>query len=419
MKYFFCGRQLMSTTIEESQLFDDLMDELQAFGIGDAPVQKVEDEIADIYASKVWIIDDASVNVIVVQKHLEAEGYTNLRGFTSPQEAISMLSEETPDVFLLDIMMPDISGIDFLKVLRSSPKTKRSPVLILSASSDRDVRLEALELGATDFLQKPVDRVELIVRLRNALTMKAHQDRLEQYSEQLELAVRKRTSELAASRLEVVHCLARASEFRDDITGKHVFRVGRYAGIIGQELGLTSHQAHLLELAAQLHDVGKIAVPDGILLKEGKLEPEEYAVMKKHCSLGRRVFQKMDSNQWDAFRKHATLGGELLGTAQSPLIRLASRIALTHHEWWNGEGYPLGLAGDDIPIEGRITSVADVFDALASPRPYKPAYPLSKCFDILTENRGTQFDPDVLDAFFRRRQDIVEVQIEYADTDEI
>ncbi|MFK7817667.1 MAG: HD-GYP domain-containing protein [Planctomycetaceae bacterium] len=203
------------------------------------------------------------------------------------------------------------------------------------------------------------------------------------------------------------------------MTGRHVFRVGRFAGLIGQELGMTGQQAHLLELAAQLHDVGKIAVPDGILLKEGKLEPEEYAVMKKHCSLGTRVFQKMDASQWVAFREHATLGGELLGSAQSPLIRLASRIALTHHEWYNGDGYPLGLSGDDIPLEGRITAVADVFDALASRRPYKPAYPVSKCFDILEENRGTQFDPMVLDAFFARREDVIEVQLEHADMEEM
>ncbi len=407
------------TTIEESQLFDDLMDELRAFGIGDTSQQRIEAEIADIHSANVWVIDDASVNVVVVQRHLEAEGYSNVVGFTNPRDAIARLSEDTPDVMLLDIMMPQVSGIDVLKIVRASANTKHIPVLILSASTDRDVRLEAFELGATDFLKKPVDRVELLARLRNALTIKGHRDHLEQYSERLEEAVRKRTAELAASRLEIVHCLARASEFRDDITGKHVFRVGRYAGIIGNELGLTTHQAHLLELAAQLHDVGKIAVPDGILLKEGKLEPEEYAVMQKHCSLGKRVFNKMDNSQWSSFREHATLGGDLLGAAQSPLIRLASRIALTHHEWWNGDGYPLGLAGTDIPIEGRITAVADVFDALASRRPYKPAYPVSKCFDILIENRGTQFDPEVLDAFIRRREDVVEVQIEYSDDEEI
>lgn len=407
----------MNTTFEETQLFDDLMNELEAFR-AEIPADPEIDGV-DPYAARIWVIDDASVNVKVVQKHLVAEGYRAVEGFTNPQVAVSRLAKETPDVVLLDVMMPEISGIEVLKILRSQIQTKHTPVLILSASTDRDTRLEALELGATDFLEKPVDRVELIVRLRNSLMMKAHHDRLSQYSGRLERAVRQRTAELAASRLEVVHCLARASEFRDDITGRHVFRVGRFAGIIGLELGMTAHQAHLLELAAQLHDVGKIAVPDGILLKEGKLEPEEYAVMQKHCALGKRVFEKMDNSQWASFREHATLGGELLGTAQSPLIRLASRIALTHHEWWNGEGYPLGLAGEDIPLECRITAVADVFDALASRRPYKPAYPVSKCFDILEENKGTQFDPEVLEAFLRRREDVIGVQIEYADIDDM
>jgi putative two-component system response regulator len=410
----------MKSTLEDTELFEHLMNELKAFHVC-ASVESVESEVPepDPLAASIWIIDDASVNVKVVQTHLQTEGYQQITGFTNPLEAIDRLLHETPDVVLLDVMMPEINGIEVLKILRSQTATKHTPVLILSASSDRDTRLEALELGATDFLKKPVDRVELIARLRNALTIKAHQDRLEQYSEQLEKAVRQRTADLVASQLEVVHCLARASEFRDDITGRHVFRVGRYAGIIGLELGMTPEQAHLLELAAQLHDVGKIAMPDAILLKEGKLEPEEYSTMKKHCALGKRVFEKMDNSQWLSFREHATLGGELLGSAQSPLIRLASRIALTHHEWWNGEGYPLGLSGDDIPLEGRITAVADVFDALSSRRPYKPAYPVSKCFDILRENRGTQFDPEVLDAFLRRRDDIIGVQIEYADIDEI
>lgn len=408
----------MKTSIEDTQLFDDLMKELEAFRAV-TPDPGAAGDAVDPFSSKVWVIDDASVNVKVVQKHLHTEGYLDVEGFTNPRKAVEKLATEQPDVVLLDVMMPEISGIEVLTILRSRPDTRHTPVLILSASNDRETRLEALELGATDFLEKPVDRVELIVRLRNALILKTHRDRLEQYSEQLEEAVRQRTAELAASRLEVVHCLARASEFRDDITGRHVFRVGRFAGIIGSELGMSKHQAHLLELAAQLHDVGKIAVPDGILLKEGKLEPEEYAVMKKHCSLGTRVFQKMDPAQWTAFREHAALGGELLGSAQSPLIRLASRIALTHHEWFNGEGYPLGLSGEDIPLEGRITAVADVFDALASRRPYKPAYPVSKCFDIMLENRGTQFDPDVLDAFIRRREEVIEVQLEHADIDEI
>lgn len=409
----------MNTSLAETSLFDDLMKELEVSGLSRNPNQTDEPvQDADLGA-RILVLDDASVNVKVVQRHLSMEGYTNVEGHTDPREALTRITSDPPDVLLLDIVMPELGGIEILRIMRSTPVTRHVPVLILSASNDRDTRVEALRLGATDFLAKPVDRVELIARLRNVLTIKAHQDRLERYSERLEEAVRMRTAELAASRLEVVHCLARASEFRDDITGRHVLRVGRYAGIIGLELGFTPHEAHILELAAQLHDVGKIAVPDAILLKEGKLDPDEYAVMQKHCALGKRVFERMDGQQFAALREHASLGGTVLGSAQSPLIRMASRIALTHHEWWNGEGYPLGLAGTDIPLEGRITAVADVFDALSSRRPYKPAFPMSKCFDILEENKGRQFDPEVLEAFFRRREDVVSVQLEYADVEDL
>lgn len=409
----------MNTNVNDTALFDDLMQELESLYVSQAAPEPEAAKGADLSKYRIWVLDDASVNVKIVQRHLNQEGYSNVESFTNPVVAVDQLSTKTPDAVLLDIVMPQMNGIEVLKILRANSATQMIPIIILSASDDRETRLEALELGATDFLAKPVDRVELIARLRNVLQMKAHQDRLAEYSGRLETAVRQRTSELAASRLEVVHCLARASEFRDDVTGRHVFRVGRYAGIIGTELGLTPQQAHLLELAAQLHDVGKIAVPDSILLKEGKLEPDEYAAMQKHCAFGKRVFDIMDAQQCDSLREHAMLGGKLLGATKSPLIRLASRIAMTHHEWWNGKGYPLGLAGTDIPLEGRITAVADVFDALASKRPYKPAYPLSKCFEILNDNRGTQFDPDVLDAFMRRRSDIVDIQIEQADLDDI
>lgn len=412
----------MTSSLSETTLFEDLMQELEALhispGADEAIVPDVRPAPVDMRTSRIWIIDDASVNVKVVRRHLNDEGYGNVEGFTNPRVALQQLDHKVPDTILLDIMMPEMSGIEVLKVLRSRLDTAHTPILILSASNDRETRLEALDLGATDFLAKPVDRVELIARLRNVLRFKSHHDHLQSYSVRLEEAVKQRTAELAASRLEIVHCLARASEFRDDITGRHVFRVGRYAGIIGSELGLPPQQAHLLELAAQLHDVGKIAIPDSILLKQGKLEPEEYSYMQRHCGFGKRVFDPINHNS-DALREHTSLGGELLGTAQSPLIRLASRIALTHHEWWDGSGYPLGLAGDDIPLEGRITAVADVFDALGSRRPYKEAYPLSKCFEILSENRGTQFDPDVLDAFMRRRSDIIDVQLEHADLEEL
>ena len=402
----------------QTPLVTDILEELaHVHGEAPRPCEEVPTEVEESKTSRVMIIDDAPINIKVVRKYLQGEGYDDIIGISDPREARDEILQARPDVVVLDIMMPEISGLEILQWIRSHQELNHIPVVILTASTDRETKLEALELGATDFLTKPVDRAELIPRIRNALTVKAHHDHLQTYAADLEEAVRRRTAELVTSRLEVVHCLARAAEFRDDITGRHVFRVGRYAAIIGAQLGMTEEQAHLLELAAQLHDVGKIGIPDDILNKPGKLAPDEFSLMQKHTGFGKKVFEQMDATQWDFFRDHASLGGKLLSTARSPLIQLASRIALTHHERWDGSGYPIGLKGDDIPLEGRITAVADVFDALSCARPYKPAYPLERCIEIMEEGRGSHFDPEVLDAFNRGRDRVIAVQIEYADVD--
>lgn len=364
----------------------------------------------------VMIVDDEPINIKLVRKVLSEVGFSTFSETCDPRTVLTQMRTDTPDVVLLDIMMPHISGLEVLEAIRATEQFQHIPVLILTATSDRATRLEALELGATDFLNKPVDRAELLPRVRNALTMKAHQDHLKNYAGELEKAVKARTQEVVASRLEVVHCLARAAEFHDDVTGKHVLRVGRYAGLIGKELGLTNQQVYILELAAQLHDVGKIGVPDEILKKRGRLTPDEYEIVKRHCKFGKNMFERMDETQWAFVRMHPELGSQLLNASRSPLIQMASRIALTHHEHWDGSGYPLGLKGEAIPLEGRITAVADVFDALASERPYKPAMAQHTCFDAISELRGTQFDPQVVDAMLSCRDAISEVHIEFADT---
>jgi len=193
--------------------------------------------------------------------------------------------------------------------------------------------------------------------------------------------------------------------------------VGKYAGIIARELGLAPELAQLIEHAAPLHDVGKIGVPDDILLKPGKLDPDEYEFIQRHGNFGKRILEPMPDSEWRVFRSHTETGASIMNHSNSPIIRTASRIAVTHHERWDGTGYPLGLAGEDIPIEGRITAVADVFDALSSKRPYKPAFPLEKCFSIMLDARGQHFDPEVLDAFLNCKDEVVRVQIEYADID--
>jgi putative two-component system response regulator len=363
------------------------------------------------------IVDDEQVNVKVVRKYLQGFGYENFVTENDSLRALDLTRREQPDVIVLDIMMPNMSGLEILAALQADENLHRIPVIILTASTDSETKLKALSLGATDFLTKPVDPSELAPRVRNALTVKAHHDHLIQYAKMLEDQVRQRTAQLLASRRQVILSLARAAEYRDNETGRHVVRVGCYAAIVARQLGFEPNEVELIEQAAQLHDVGKIGIPDAILLKPGKLDPEEYESMQRHCGFGRRIIEPMSTTEWQVLRQHTELGAHIMDVPGSPVLTMAARIAQTHHERWDGTGYPLGLSGELIPIEGRITAVADVFDGLSSRRPYKPPFPLDKCMTIMEEGRGTHFEPRVLDAFFARREEIVKVQIDYADLD--
>ncbi len=364
----------------------------------------------------IMIVDDEPINIKVAQKYLELEGYVNFVTTTAPGETLDLLQSRQPDVVLLDIMMPEISGLDLLEQIRADEYFADLPVIILTASSDQQTKIDALGRGATDFLSKPVDPVELAPRIRNALCVKAHQDHLRNYACELEKEVSARTAALKAAQDELIHCLARAAEYRDDDTGQHVKRVGLYAELVARKLGLDDAYIQLLTNAAPLHDIGKIGIPDSILLKPGKLEPDEWEQMQKHCGYGKRIVEsQVSAEEMATFRTHTDQGARLLTGSSSPVLRMAARIALTHHERWDGSGYPLGLVGEDIPLEGRIVAVADVFDALSSKRPYKPAFSVDKCFAIIEEQRGKQFDPQVVDAFFARRDAVVEVQCAMAD----
>lgn len=365
--------------------------------------------------SEIMIIDAESYNALAVRKFLQHAGYEKFVTTTELPKAIALMQRELPDVVLLDIMMSDGSGIDILRVMKMTPDLSTIPVIVLTDSSDPMMKTQALELGATDFLAKPVDPSELVLRVKNVLAAKSNFDMLAKYSVDLERQIQERTRALEASRRHIIFCLARASEFRDNDTGHHVIRVGKYAGVIARELGYSSAQIEALEQAAQLHDVGKIGIPDDILHKPAKLDPEEYEFIKKHTGFGKQIIECMPQDEWQNLKQHTRLGGQLLDVRSEPIMRMASRIALTHHEWWNGEGYPLGLSGEDIPIEGRITAVADVYDALSSKRPYKKPFSREKCFAMLEEKRDTQFDPRVLDAFYARADDIIDIQIRYAD----
>jgi putative two-component system response regulator len=408
---------MITTELDPAELSNLLLSDDDLFDGSDAacetPARAANDR--GVRSTRIMIVDDELTLIRVVRKYLADVGYDGVTGTTEPTEAVELIRQEMPDVLLLDIMMPKLTGLDILKILRQDKRLVHLPILILTASTDSSIKVRALELGATDFLLKPVDASELVARVRNALVVKTYQDHLARHADRLEAEVRARTAELAASRQEIILCVARAAEFRDSDTGHHIIRVGRYCGIIARALGYSEEDAANLELAAQMHDVGKIGIPDAILKKPGGLDPEEFEIIQKHCDYGRTIFQHIPEVDRGLVRGHTKMGAQILNVKSSPVMRLAARIAYTHHEKWDGTGYPAGLNGEEIPIEGRITAVADVFDALSSRRPYKSAMPFDKCFQIIAEKRGTHFDPEVVDAFLARKADVVQVQLELAD----
>ncbi len=369
----------------------------------------------EIKAAKIMVVDDEEVNILTVQHHLKKEGYGRFIVTTKPREVIELIRGEMPDVVLLDIRMPEISGLDILRAKSLDSSLEHIPVIVLTATTDPGTKRLALDLGATDFLTKPVDPHDLAPRVRNALVVKKHYDQKVNEAARLEELVRRRTAEVVQSREQLILSLARAAEHRDNETGNHVLRVGRFAGIIARELGWSESQAEMIEQAAPLHDVGKIGVSDSILFKPGKLDPQEFDVIKKHCAWGRQIIEPFSARELRMIQSHARLGESILHVRGSALLMMASRIAQTHHECWDGTGYPLGLAGEDIPLEGRITAVADVYDALSTRRSYKVAFPRQQCFAILREQSGKKFDPRVLEAFFTRAGDIIAIQMELID----
>lgn len=306
------------------------------------------------------------------------------------------------DLVLLDAMLPGIKGFEVVRRMRADERWRTLPVIMLTAHTDRSRRLEAIKAGANDFLGKPVDVVSLQARTDSLLEMKKAQDEVRAQRARLESLVEQRTAELRSALQEVelardrlqeasydtIRTLAAAGEYRDECTGAHVERVGRFCGMIAERMGMDAKRGELIEKAAQLHDVGKIGVPDSILLKTGKLTGEERRIMEEHTIIGAKI----------------------LGDARSEVLRLAKRIALSHHEWWDGGGYPKKRSGEEIPLEGRICAVADVFDALTCRRPYKPAFPNEKAYSILLEESGSHFDPEIVGAFLSEKDRIEEIQ---------
>ena len=272
------------------------------------------------------VVDDEATNIKVVKRLLQLEGYARFVTTTDAAATVTLLRDEHPDILLLDLMMPEVSGLEILEEIKGDNELSVIPVVILTAVTERETKLKALQLGATDFLGKPLDPSELAARVRNVLAVVTYQNRLRNYSKDLESAVRQRTAELEASRRDVIHCLARAAEYRDDDTGCHIMRVGKYVHMIATALGMPVIEADVLEQAAQLHDVGKIGIPDEILLKPGKLTSEEFSRMQKHCGFGKHILQPASNEEEGVMRRHPEVGAAILGSGTSPVLSIAVRI---------------------------------------------------------------------------------------------
>jgi putative two-component system response regulator len=364
---------------------------------------------------QILIIDNSRQTVEEAKLLLQSNGYTNCTSVTNGSKAFDAIAMRAPDLVLLDGNLTGVSAFDILRRLRQDSRRKGIPVLLLTDAGDDAVKAKALEIGADDFLEKPFRVHDLVARVGNTLLTKSYVDQLADYAKQLELEVRMRTAELIASRREAIQCLARAAELRDDQTGKHIMRVGRYAALIATELGFSEERVTWIEHAAQLHDVGKIGVPDAILRKPSQLTAEEFEAMQEHCLVGRSIIR--DENFISENSNDSSTGElSIFDECNSPIMRLAAIVACSHHERWDGTGYPFGLAGEQIPVEGRIAAIADVFDALSTKRAYKESIALDDCFRIMHESRGSHFDPAILDAFIRRRSDAVRIYHDYSDS---
>lgn len=334
--------------------------------------------------------------------------------FSDSQEAWSHIESHPVDAIISDLTMPGMSGIELLQRLRSHPLTRHVPVAMLTGQGDAALKCQVLDMGATDLLNKPFHPADLISRLQSMLRLKAVEDELRERNRTLDAIVQQRTRQLEQSRMQVIWRLAKAGEFRDEETGEHVVRVASCSRILGRAMGLSPEKCEQLYLAAPLHDIGKIGIPDAILLKPGRLTDDERAVIQTHCEIGERILREPSLTELCVPEESAGLeSGAQTGDS---LMETARLIAIAHHERWDGRGYPHGLRGDEIPLVARIVSVADVFDALTSARPYKSALPVDEAVRIMTNGRGTQFDPEVIDTFLDSLDELVEVRQQVAYT---
>jgi putative two-component system response regulator len=320
--------------------------------------------------SKILVIDDQKTITLILEKLLNESGYYNVTCVVDPRQAVEIYQKLAPDLVLLDLTMPFLSGFDLLKLFQQYHTDQFIPVIVLTSDQDQESKHTALALGANDFLPKPFDRVELLVRINNTLAIRNQHKFLEQ-------KVAERTQELRETQIEIIQRLVKASEYRDTDTGDHIYRLSILCYHMGRELGFSNEDCENFRYASLMHDIGKIGIPDRILLKPDKLTSEEFEEMKQHT----------------------VIGSEMLSDSKAKFLQMAKEIACSHHEKWDGTGYPSKLSGEEIPLVGRITAICDVFDALTSSRPYKKAWPVEQAIEELKILKGNYFDPELTDVF--------------------
>ena len=346
--------------------------------------------------NKILVVDDAASNLDVYQSVLQGIPEIEVMALTSSLVALQWAAKNDPDLVIMNYDMPQMNGIELMEAFRKRRGMKDVPIIMITSPKDREIRVTALQRGADDFLEKPVDHFELLMRARNLLKLHDRTVSLESRAERLADDVRKATTEISRREMETIYRLTRAAEYRDKESHNHIVRMGHYCRLLAKKMGLPEERQELIGRAAPMHDVGKVSIPDRILLKRDRLTPME----------------------WQVMMTHSRAGYEMLADSDSPLMKAGAEIALAHHEKFDGTGYPQRLRGDAIPLVGRIVAIADVFDALLSKRPYKPAWRLPDTLETLRRGKGTHFDPRLVDAFLDIMPEIQKVREDFADDED-
>lgn len=345
---------------------------------------------------RVLIVDDTKINLVLFEALVKKLGPHEVHCFTSSLEGLAWAQAHDPDLVIVDFMMPEMDGIEFVRQLRATPGKEAVGILMVTANDQKDVLYRALNVGATDFLTKPVDKIEFLARAANMLTLSEYKRKLDDRAAWLAEEVHKATAEVVRRERETVIRLSKAAEYRDPETGAHILRMAHYSQLIAKVLGLPVAEQDLILQAAPMHDIGKVGIADNILLKPGRLTPDEFEQMKKH----------------------AVYGYEILADSSSEILKAAAVIALAHHEKFDGSGYPNQLKGHDIPLYGRIVAVADVFDALTSARPYKAPWILEAAAQYIRDQSGLHFDPVCVEAFLDHWDEVLQIRERFKDEED-